>query len=386
MRNFYPRILTPPKGSFFLFGMRGSGKSTWVESLRLASKVVNLLREDLYQRILANPIVFSGQLEMAKSGEWIFVDEIQRIPSLLNEVHRLIEEKKLKFILTGSSARKLKRGGANLLGGRALIKEMLPLLPEEMGGDFDLNRTLAYGSLALILSSADSPEDRLRSYVQTYLKEEIQAEAIVRNLQGFARFLPIAGIFHGQVVNVSNIARECGVERTTVAGYLDILEDTLLTFRLPAYEAKLRVRERKHAKLYWLDSGVARAAKGVLGQVAPEEKGSLFEGWVAQLLRAYQVHRGLFEEMYYWSPAQARTTEIDFLLKNGRDFIAVEAKASNRIRDDHFKGLRAIKELRGLKRRILVYMGGEHIKTQDGIEVRPALEFAHSLAAGKLFK
>jgi predicted AAA+ superfamily ATPase len=381
----YPRILLPAKSSFFLFGMRGSGKSTWVEAQELATHTINLLREDLYQRILADPLVFSGQLETIREGSWVFVDEIQRLPSLLNDVHRLIEERKLKFILTGSSARKLKAGGVNLLGGRALVKQMFPLLPEEMGKDFALSRTLAHGSLALVVSSEDAPEERLRAYVQTYLKEEIRAEALVRNLSGFARFLPVAGLFHGQVINISNIARDCGVERTTVAGYLDNLDDTLLTFRLRAFEAKLRVRERKHSKLYWLDSGVARAAKGHVGQITAEEQGTLFEGWVAQILRAYQSYRNLFDEMYYWAPVQARSTEVDFVVQRARVLIAIEAKGSSRVRDDFFKGLRAISGLKGLKRRILVYMGSERLKTADGIEVFPALEFARVLAEGKLF-
>lgn len=158
-----------------------------------------------------------------------------------------------------------------------------------------------------------------------------------------------------------------------------------MTFRLSAYEAKLRVRERKHAKLYWLDSGVVRATKRAFDEVVAEERGSLFEGWVAQLLRAYQLCKDLFEEMYYWSPAQTEAKEVDFLLKRGRDFVAVEAKASIRVREDYLKGLRAIAELKGLRRRIVVYMGPQRIRTQDGIEFLPALEFADTLAMGKLF-
>lgn len=383
--NPYQRILTPPKGSFFLFGMRGSGKSSWVLQSKLADLSINLLREDLYQRILVNPMVFSGQLENLKNGSCVFVDEIQRIPSLLNEVHRFIEEKKLKFILTGSSARKLKSSGINLLGGRAIVKHMLPLLPEEMKEDFNLTKALQFGTLALITASEAPPKERLRAYVQTYLKEEIQAEALVRNLPGFARFLPVAALFHGQVINVSNIARECGVERTTVAGYLDILEDTLLTFRLPAFEAKLRVRERKHAKLYWIDSGVARAAKGQLGEVSAEERGSLLEGFIAQTLRAYQLYKDVFDEMYYWSSTQTKQTEVDFLVRRDREFCAIEVKASNKVHEDSFKGLRAIAPLKGLKKRILVYLGPDRLKTQDGIYVIPVLEFVRLLEKDKLF-
>jgi predicted AAA+ superfamily ATPase len=386
MSKLYKRALTCPKSSFFLLGMRGAGKSTWVRELNLPAPLsINLLREDLYQRILANPLVFSGQLEKLPAGAWVFVDEIQRLPSILNDVHRFIEERKLKFILTGSSARKLRRNGVNLLGGRALVRHMFPLTPEEMGDDFDLLRTLEVGSLPLVVSSEETPRERLQAYVQTYLKEEIQAEALVRNLPGFARFLPVAALFHGQVINVSSLARDCGVERTTVSAYLDILEETLLAFRLPAFESKQRTRERKHPKLYWLDSGVQRAAKGHLSVPSPDERGHLLEGWVAQLLKAYQSYRGLFDELSYWAPVQAKTIEVDFLAKRGLEFCAIEVKASERIKEDHFKGLRALDGFAGLNKKYLVYMGTDRLVTPDGIHVVPALEFARILAEGTLF-
>ena len=264
MNKLYSRLLHAPKSSFFLFGVRGSGKSTWVKNLGLPLHEINLLREDLFQSYLTRPELFRGVLDRVEKGRWVFVDEVQRIPSLLNEVHRAMEERRLKFILTGSSARKLKRGGANLLAGRALVKNLFPLLPAELGEDFDLDETLEFGTVPLILMGEPSEKkDRLRAYVQTYLKEEIQAEALVRNLAGFMRFLPIAALFNAQIVNRSNVARDCGVERTTVSGFLEILGDTLVTFLLPAFEANLRVKERKHPKLYWVDPGVARAARGV---------------------------------------------------------------------------------------------------------------------------
>ncbi len=383
--TLYPRLLAAPRSSFFLFGPRGAGKSTWVSGLKRAHATVNLLDEALYQRTLADPSVFSGLLAPLDRGSWVFVDEIQRLPQLLNEIHRLIEERKLGFVLTGSSARKLRQSGVNLLAGRALVREMFPLLPEEMGEDFDLDATLRHGSLALIAASDEQErEDRLAAYARTYLKEEIKAEALVRNLPGFTRFLPVAGLCHGQVINVSAIARDCGVERTTVRGFLDVLEDTLFVFRLQAYEARLRVRERKHPKLYWVDPGIVRAAKGQLAAVAQEERGALFEGWVAQTLRAYQGYRKAFEEMFYWSPLQARGIEVDFLLRLGKDLVAIEAKASTRFRDDHLRGLRAVADLSAVKRRILVYLGTDTLRTSDGIDVLPALRFADLLATGRI--
>lgn len=382
----HPRILERPRGSFFLFGMRGTGKTTWLRRLGDAALHVDLLDEDLYQRILAQPAVFSGMLERVAPGSWVFVDEVQRLPSLLNEVHRFLEGRRLKFALTGSSARKLRRGAANLLAGRAVLREMFPLVPEEMGSDFDLGDALAYGTLPLLAgATAAERVDHLKAYVRTYLKEEIQAEALVRNLAGYARFLPVAGVLNGRVLSIASIARECGVERTTVAGFVEILVDTLLAFTLPGYEAKLRVRERKHPKLYWVDNGVARAARGDFGPPAVEERGALFEAWVAQVLHAYRSYRGLFDDMYYWAPTEAKGIEVDFLLKRGRSFVAIEAKSGGRYRADWIHSLVAIGALPGLRRRILVHPGREALRTPDGIEVLPAAAFCEALARGELF-
>jgi len=176
------------------------------------------------------------------------VDEVQRLPGLLNVIHQKLETRRLRFALSGSSARKLRRSGVNLLAGRAVRRSLHPFVPEELEGSFSLARTLEWGALPIVWAAPDK-QDALEAYVQMYLKEEIQAEAATRNLPGFARFLPIAGLFHGQTLNVSALARDAGVARTTVQGYLEILEDTLFTFQLPAYEARLRVRERRHPKL-----------------------------------------------------------------------------------------------------------------------------------------
>lgn len=221
-----PRILKAPEKSFFLMGPRGSGKSTWLRAIFPDAHVINLLSEVTYQRLLANPALFADELRALPSERRVIIYEVQRLPGLLNEVHRFIEERRLRFVLCGSSARKLKRPDVNLLGGRALRRSMHPFVPEELGDLFDLEETLGFGSLPIVWDSTEK-EETLAAYAQLYLKEEIQAEALVRNLPGFARFLPIAAIFHCQTINVTNIAREAGVARTTVAGYLDILEETL---------------------------------------------------------------------------------------------------------------------------------------------------------------
>jgi uncharacterized protein len=377
------RVLKVPSQNFFLLGPRGTGKSTWLRAHFPDAFVIDLLSEATFQSLLANSGLFANQLRAVSPGTWVVIDEVQRLPSLLNEVHRFIEKKRLQFVLCGSSARKLKRAGVNLLAGRALRRSMHPFVPEELDKPFDVNLALQYGLLPIVWDSTDK-KDTLEAYAQLYLKQEIQAEALVRNLSGFARFLPIAALYHGQTINVSNIAREAGVARTTVAGYLDILEETLLCFRLPAYEAKLRVRERKLPKWYWCDPGLVRAMKYSSGNVMPEEKGSLFEGLVAQLLRAYKDYRGIFDEMYYWAPAGVAKTEVDFLLLRNQEFVAVEVKSGNIFSEKWCKGLRAIADLKGLRRRIIVYPQGHVMRTEDGIDGMPFEHFAKQLAENAL--
>ena len=379
------RICNAPEQSFFLLGPRGTGKSTWLRTAFLDAHVIDLLSEEIYQRLLANPGHFAAELRSVPDGRWVVVDEVQRLPNLLNEVHRFIEEKRLKFVLCGSSARRLKRTGVNLLAGRALHRSMHPFVPEEIGSRFNLEEALQFGLLPIVWDSTAKAET-LSAYAQLYLKEEIQAEALVRNLPGFARFLPLAALFHGQMVNVSNMAREAGVARTTAIGYLEILEETLLCFRLPAYEAKLRVRERKVPKWYWCDPGLARVMKRTTASPAPEERGALFEGLVAQLIRAYKDYRFICDDIYYWAPSGRSGIEVDFLLARGANLIAVEAKSGNAFRDDWCKGLRAVAQLEGLKRRIVVYPDGPVMKTRDGIDAMPFRRFAEELASDDLWK
>jgi predicted AAA+ superfamily ATPase len=364
----YTRLVSPPKGSFFLLGMRGTGKSSWAKGAYPQAKRIDLLDEAAYQRFLASPDLFASELRHAKAGSWVVVDEVQRLPQLLNEIHRSIEDRRLKFALLGSSARKLRRAGVNLLGGRALLKTMYPLLPAELGDDFSLEAVLRFGSLPLVIAS-ESPEERLEAYVRLYLKEEIQAEALVRSLPGFARFLPIAALFHAQTINVAAIARDAGVARTTAEGYLQVLEDTLLCYRLPAFEPKLRVKERAHPKWYWIDCGVVRAAKGNLAVPGAEERGALFEGFIAMILRAGKDLKFCdYTTLSYWSPPGGET-EVDFIIERGKERLAIEVKTAREPNSTHLKGLRAIADLKGLKRRILVYPGTHDRTTEDGIEI-----------------
>lgn len=376
------RIFSAPAGSYFLFGPRGAGKSTWLRHLHPDAHWIDLLDEGRYQDYLVDPARFGAELAALDDGATVVVDEVQRLPNLLNVVHQKIEAKRLRFALSGSSARKLRRSGVNLLAGRAVRRVLHPFVPEELGAEFDLLRTLQHGSLPLIWSSAD-PADTLRSYVQMYLREEVQAEALTRNLAGFARFLPLAGLFHGQTLNISSLARDAGVARTTVQGYLQILEDTLFTFQLPAFESTLRVRERRHPKLYWVDPGLVGAVIGPRS-AAQSDPGARFEGWIAQLLRAYQDYRGLFDEMAYWSPAESKHIEVDFVLTRGTEHIAIEVKTSTRWRSEFGKGLRAIADLSGMRRRIVIYQGTDTLRPENGIEVWPVARFLRELADGTL--
>ena len=379
----YPRLVALPRRSFFLFGMRGVGKTTWVRNALPHATTVDMLDEGLYRDLLADPSLFAQSLAELEAGDWVVVDEVQRLPGLLNEVHRLIEGRGLRFALLGSSARKLKAAGTNLLAGRALRRTMFPLTAAELGADFDLERVLRFGSVPLVWAADDAGEV-LEAYGDLYLREEIRAEALVRNLPGFARFLPVAALFNGQVVNVAGIARDAGVARTTVQGYLDILVDTLLAYRLPAYETRTRVRERRQPKLYWVDPGVVRAVKRQLGEVTEEERGPLLESWVGTTLRAHGETTELFDELFYWAPHQSGR-EVDFLLQRGRELVGVEVKATRRYHTRLLRGLRALDGLAGLARRVLVYTGERSFRTEDGIEVWPAGRFAEETAAGTLW-
>jgi predicted AAA+ superfamily ATPase len=385
MSRLYERILRLPGQSFFLLGPRGTGKSTWIRSVLPTAPRIDLLDEAIYQAYLAQPHLLADELRALAAGSWVVLDEVQRLPALLNEVHRAIEGQRLRFALLGSSARKLKREGANLLAGRALRLEMHPLVAEELGDDFSLDRALAWGTLPVVWQSAD-PKGSLAAYARLYLREEIQTEAAVRNLPGFARFLPIAALFHGQVLNAAGLARDAGVSRTTVLGYLEVLEDTLVAFRLPAFEAKLRVRERKHPKLYFFDAGVVRALAGRLSPApSRDELGSLFEGWVVGTLRAHGHYRELYEDIAYWAPAEARTTEVDVLMRRGREYLAVEAKLGRAASPSDLAGLRAVAELRGLVRRVLVCSAERARRTEDGIDILPVARFLDELREDRLW-
>lgn len=380
----YPRLVTAPRGSFFLLGVRGVGKSTWARAAFPDAHIVDLLDETRYHVLAASPGLLADELRALPARQTVVIDEVQRVPALLNEVHRAIESTRRRFVLLGSSARRLKTASTNLLAGRAALRTMFPLQASELGHDFDLDRILTHGSLPVVWRAPD-PRAALESYVHLYIREEIRAEALVRSLPAFLRFLPVAALFHGQVVNVSGLARDAAAARTTIEGYLGILEDTLLAVLLPAFEGRLRARERRHPKLYWVDPGIVRAAKRQLGPLGMEERGSLFEGWILTMLRAHNEEGALFEDASYWSPAQAVDTEVDFVLRRGRELLAIEVKHQSRFSVGLLKGLRAIADLPRLARRVLVYRGHQVLRTEDGVEVWPVERLLSALADGALW-
>ncbi len=374
------RIIKIPKNkSLFLFGVRGSGKTKLLKRLFPSALYIDLLDRFLYQSYLSDISLFYKTVQAFRNDGLVIVDEIQKMPQLLDEVHRLIESSNRQFILTGSSTRKIKKTkGINLLGGRAGKMLLHPFVPEELGEDFNLHQALRYGLLPIVWSSPDR-SDKLKDYTATYLTEEIKAEALARDLPAFARFLKVADLYHGQAVNMSTIARESQISRHFVREFFSILEDTMLGFFLPAYYPKLRLREQKSPKFYLIDPGLARALKNNFGPVSVEEKGFLFEGLIAQILRTYGDYHNLYEEIYYWSSLEAKKTEVDFLLKRGEELIAIEVKAKEQVSKKDYKGLQAIKELPDVKKRILVYLGNTILKTKDGIDIWPFDFFCQNL-------
>ncbi|TAK73962.1 MAG: ATP-binding protein, partial [Gammaproteobacteria bacterium] len=261
----FSRQLKAPNRSFFLFGPRATGKSTWLKHSFAERLHFDLLRNDVYFTLTSSPTAFRDRvLAQDPDKTWIIVDEVQRIPALLNDVHSLIESHGYRFALSGSSARKLKRGQVNLLAGRALVKHLFPLTAAEYGDAITLEEALEFGTLPSIITDTETRIEQLEAYVGTYLREEIKEEALTRNVQAFGRFLEVAALMNGQVTNLSNLARDAAVPRTTVSAYFDVLIDTLIGNWLPAWMPRAKVKEAAHPKFYFFDCGVVRGIQKLL--------------------------------------------------------------------------------------------------------------------------
>jgi len=373
-----------PKESFFLWGPRQSGKSTLLKTLYPSATWYDLLQTDVYLRLLKEPnLLRQDLLYLAKQQKHgiVVIDEVQKIPALLDEVHWLIENTPFIFVLCGSSARKLRRGHANLLGGRALRFELMGLTAGELEDQFDLVKMLNQGYLPRhYLTSSFAP--RLRAYIGDYLKEEIAAEALVRSIPAFSNFLNAASLSDGELVNFTTIARDCGISAPAVKEYFQILVDTMLGHFLEAYRKRPKRRVIGSPKFYFSDVGVVNnlAKRGHL-EPGSELFGKAFENWIFHELNAYRAYRDMTYDLSYWRLASG--IEVDFII--GDMLVAIEAKGSSKITSDHMKGLREIKKDQPkLKKRIIVCLEKTPRLTEDGIEILPYKVFVKKLWAGEL--
>jgi predicted AAA+ superfamily ATPase len=382
----YTRRLQSPQRSFFLLGPRGTGKTTWLRERFPAAKWFNLLQEREWSRLTRAHELFRHEVEALPDGSWVVVDEVQRLPWLLNEVHDLLSlaPDRFRFALTGSSARSLKARNVNLLAGRALSRRFFPLVGSEVGLDVDVDDLLCFGGLPAVRSEKTIPAriDLLEAYRDTYLAEEVRNEGLVRNLDGFARFLDVAALMNAQVLNATGIARDAGVSRTTVQGFFEVLADTMIGTMLPAWRPRARVKEVANPKFYLFDTGVARTVSGRLREpLHSAERGPLLEAWVLHELRAHVHDASLGGDLSYWRLPSG--LEVDFVWQRGDRRVAIEVKASERWRREDGDGLRALGSGVDLDRCVALYLGRDRLK--DGaIDVLPFKEFLAELASGGL--
>jgi len=381
----FKRQLRLPKlgtETFFLWGPRQTGKTTLLREDYSDAMWIDLLKADEFRRYLQNPELLRGELAARESVRQVVIDEVQKVPQLLDEVHWLHENRGIRFALCGSSARKVKRGQANLLGGRAVRYELHGLTALELARDFDLNRILNHGYLPAIYQS-DNPRPLLNGYVADYLKEEVAAEGLVRNLPVYSQFLNVASLSDAELVNFSTVARDCGVSSHTIKGYFQILEDTLLGRWLSAFTRRPKRRVIAAPKFYFADVGVVNhlARRGEL-HPGSELYGKAFENWVFHELMAHNSYSNAFATLSYWRLANG--TEVDFIVNDME--LAIEAKATAQVTADHLKGLRAItQDHRKIKQRIIVCLERASRRTEDGILIAPAAQLGDLLAARELF-
>lgn len=371
--EFVPRFLEDPKQSFFLFGPRGTGKTLWTEHCFKDALRINLLEPDTFRLYTSRPERLRELVLGNPNKHQIVIDEVQKVPTLLSAVHTLIEERKgIQFILTGSSARKIKRTGVDLLGGRALISNLHPFMAAELDKDFKLTYALEYGLLPLVLAS-QNPLDTLKAYQGLYLQEEVQMESLVRNIGNFSRFLEAVSFSHASVLNISNIARECEVGRKTVEGYIEILEDLLLSFKVPVFTKRAKRQMAEHPKLYLFDTGVFRTIRprGPLDRTE-EIEGASLEGLVAQHLRAWNTYRGSKNTLYYWRTRSG--VEVDLVLYGENGIWAFEVKNTSKIYPEHLRPLQSFKEDYPESRLIFLYRGKERLQ-KGSILCLPCEEF-----------
>jgi predicted AAA+ superfamily ATPase len=374
------RFLRDPETHYFLFGPRGTGKSTWLGMVHPQALVLDLLAPELERRYSARPERLRELVAGNPDAEIVVVDEVQKVPALLDVVHQLIEaDSGRRFVLTGSSARKLKRSGVDLLAGRAILRSMHPFLAAELGERFDLELALRQGLLPLVWDS-DHPEETLQAYVALYLKEEVQAEGMVRNVGNFSRFLEAVSFSQASVLNTSEVARECEVSRKTVEGYIEILEDLLLSFRLPVFTRRARRHVTAHPKFYWFDAGVYRSVRPGGPLDRPEEiAGAALEGLVAQHLRTWIDYTDSRFNLSFWRTKSG--AEVDFVVYGPEGFWAIEVKHSGTVRGKDLRGLKAFNDDYPDAKVRLLYRGNERLEI-DGVPCVPCDSFLERVVPG----
>jgi len=355
--------------SVFLWGARQVGKTTLIKEAYPDAVFYDLLQAKDAERLLRNPSLLAEDLATLNDGDTVVIDEVQKIPQLLDEVHSLIFHKNIRFILSGSSPRKLKRSGANLLGGRALKSILYPLVSAEIP-NFNIHKAVRYGTLPRHYLIAD-PWKRLGAYIGVYLNEEIREEALSRNLKTFSRFMEIAAFSNGEIIVYKNIAQDCGIDHRTVKDYFEVLADTLVGYMIPSFTHTKKRRSIQAPKFYYFDVGIANYLRNRRNiQLGSIDFGHSFEHFIIQEIIAYLGYNGKEEQLSYWRTSSGY--EVDAVIGAGR--VAIEIKSVEEIQSRHLKGLKAFQEEFPDCRLIAVSFDSRPRITND-VEVYPATDF-----------
>ena len=375
--KYIKRVFKEPEQTYFLFGPRGTGKSTMTLKNHPDALLIDLRLAEMRFRFSADPDQLIELVSARSDGSVIILDEIQKVPELLSIVHILIEKKrKWKFILTGSSARKLKRQGVDLLGGRALKKILHPFIAFELGELFNLEDVLLYGLLPLRFGQKN-PHETLQAYITLYLDEEVKTEGLIRYYESFTRFLSVMTFSHGSTLNVSNIARECHVKRTTVNDWISILEDLLICYQINVFQEKAKRELSAHPKFYFFDTGVYHALRPKLIKDSESEiNGAGLEGLVAQHLMAWRDYTFQKHEINFWRTRSG--VEVDFIISGELGFWAIEVKNSQKVRSQDLQSLIAFTEDYKDAKPIFLYRGKERM-VKNGVLCLPCEDFLKNI-------
>ena len=376
------RFFNDPGVSYFLFGPRGTGKSTWLKMQYTEDVLyIDLLSPDLFRLYAARPERLNELIEGNPGIKLVIIDEIQKVPLLLDVVHQVIEnDKKMRFILTGSSSRKLKRSGIDLLAGRAAYKTLHPFMATELKDDFNFENALRYGLLPLVYNSVN-PLETLNAYIALYLNEEVKMEGLVRNIGDFSRFLEIISFSNGSILNKMEIARESQVGRKAVESYISVLEDILLAWKLPVFSKRAKRHLISHPKFYFFDAGVFRAIRPSGPLDSPHEiDGIALENLVLQHLMAWNAYSGNSNKLYYWRTKAG--VEVDFIIYGSDNITAIEVKNAKSIRSNDLKGLKAFKNDYPETNCLFLYRGNEKL-LKNGVLCIPCDLFLRNLIPGR---